>query len=59
MADTAAEAFQQLEDEIKRLEQMEYLEQINAAQMEQLDEIKRAIHVHTLIALAEQNRKTS
>lgn len=59
MADTAAEAFQQLEDEIKRLEQMEYLEQMNAAQMEQLDEIKRAIHVHTLIALAERNRKTS
>ena len=35
LANTATEAFQQLEDEIKRLEQMARLEQMNTAQMEQ------------------------
>ena len=59
LANTATEAFRQLEAEIKRLEQMEYLEQMHSAQMDQLDDIKRAIQVNTMITLAEQNRRNS
>ena len=56
LANTATEAFQQLEDEIKRLEQMAHLEQMNTAQMEQLENIKRAIHINTLVTLIEQDK---
>ncbi|MBE6640056.1 MAG: hypothetical protein E7619_00570 [Ruminococcaceae bacterium] len=56
LANTATEAFQQLEDEIKRLEQMARLEQMNTAQMEQLENIKRAIHINTLVTLIEQDK---
>ena len=59
MANSAAEAFRQLDAEIKRLEQMEYLEQMNNAKMEQLNDIKRAIEINTLITLAEQEKKNS
>lgn len=59
MANTAAEAFRQLDAEIKRLEHMEHLEQMNNARMEQLNEIKRAIEINTLVTLMEQENKTS
>lgn len=59
LANTATEAFQQLDIEIKRLEQMEYLEQMNNAHMEQLNDIKRAIYINTLINLAQQDKKES
>lgn len=59
LANTAEEAFRQLDREIRRLEQLEYLEEMNAARMEELEDIKRAIHVNSLITLAEQNRKYS
>ncbi|MBQ8310500.1 MAG: hypothetical protein IJX80_05750 [Clostridia bacterium] len=53
LAVTAKEAFQQLDAEIKRLEQMEYLEQMNNERMEQLNNIKRAIDINTLVTIAE------
>ena len=56
LANTATEAFQQLDAEIKRLEQMEYLEQLNDARAEQLNEIKRAIDLNTLVTIAGQNK---
>jgi len=56
LANTATEAFQQLDAEIKRLEQMEYLEQMNYARMEQLNEIKRAIDINTLVTLVEHEK---
>ena len=57
LANTAREAFQQLDAEIKRLEHMEHLEQMNYAQMEQLNNIKRAIDINTLVTLAEQDKR--
>ena len=57
LANTATEAFQQLEAEIKRLEQMEQLEQMHAAEMEQLGSIKRAIDINTLVTIMEQENK--
>jgi glucosamine 6-phosphate synthetase-like amidotransferase/phosphosugar isomerase protein len=57
LANTAAEAFRQLNAEIKRVEQMEYLEQMNSERMEQLESIKRAIEINTLVtSIAEENR---
>lgn len=57
MASTATEAFRQLDAEIKRVEQMEYLERMNNERMEQLESIKRAIEINTLVtSIAEENR---
>lgn len=55
LAYTAKEAFQQLDAEIKRLEQIEYLEQMNDAHLEQLNNIQRAIDINTFITLSKQN----
>ena len=57
LADTASEAFRQLEDEIRYLEHVEYLEQLNDTRIEQLNGIKRAIEINTLVTLAEQSNK--
>ena len=57
MASTAAEALRQLEAEIKRLEQLERLEQMNNAALEQLNDIKRAIEVSRLISIAEEEER--
>ncbi len=57
LANTATEAFQQLDAEIKHLEQMEYWEQMNNARLEQLNDIKRAIDINTLVTLVEQDKK--
>lgn len=57
LANTAKEAFRLLEAEIKRYKQMEYMEQLNNAQMEKLNDIQRAINVNTLITLAEQDKR--
>jgi hypothetical protein len=57
LANSASEAFRQLEAEIKRLEQMEYLEELSNAHMEQLNDIKRAIEINTLITMAEQDKR--
>ncbi len=59
MANTATEAFRQLEAEIKHIEHMEYEEQMNNARIEQLNNIERAIHIHTLVTLAEQEKNKS
>lgn len=59
LANTATEVFRQLDAEIKRLEHMEYLEQMNDAQLEQLSEIKRAIDVNTMVNVAGQIRRNS
>lgn len=59
LANTASEAFRQLDAEIKRLEHMEYLEQMNNEQMDRLDDIKRAIEINTMITLAEQEKRNS
>lgn len=59
LANTATEAFQQLEAEIKRLEQLEQLEQMHVAEMEQLSSIKRSIDINTLATLMEQENKRS
>lgn len=57
LANTAAEAFRQLDAEIKREEQMAYLEQMNNARMEQLENIKRAIEINTLVtSIVEENK---
>lgn len=57
LANTATEAFQQLEAEIKRLEQMEHFEQMHIAEMEQLGNIKRAVDINTFVTLMEQENK--
>ena len=57
MASTAAEALRQLEAEIKRLEQLERLEQMNYAALEQLNDIKRAIEIRALINTAEEEER--
>ena len=59
LANTATEAFRQLEAEIKRLEQMEQLEQMHFAEMEQLSSIKRSIDINTLATLMEQENNRS
>lgn len=59
LANTATEVFRQLDAEIKRLEHMEHLEQMNDARLEQLSEIKRAIDVNTMVNVAEQIRRDS
>jgi hypothetical protein len=46
-----------LEAEIKRLEQLERLEQMNNAALEQLNDIKRAIEVSRLISIAEEEER--
>lgn len=56
LASTPKEAFQLLDAEIKRLEHLEYLEQMNTAQMEELNGIKRAIQINTLVTWAEGER---
>ena len=56
LATSATEAFQQLDAEIKRLEQMAYLEELSESQSEQLNEIKRAIDLNTLVTIAGQNK---
>jgi len=53
LADTPREAFQLLNAEIKRLEHMEYLEEMNCAQIEELNNIKRAIQINTLVTWVE------
>lgn len=57
IATTATEAFRLLEAEIKRLEQIELLEQMNDAQAEQLEDIKRAIQINTLVTMNSQYKK--
>ena len=59
LASTPSEAFRLLEAEIKRLEQMEYLEQMNEAHMQRLDEIKRAIDINTLVVSIENRNRHS
>ena len=56
LATTATEAFRQLDAEIKRMEQMAYMEELNNAQLEQLSEIKRAIDINTMVTIAEHNK---
>jgi len=56
LATTATEAFRQLEAEINRLEQMDYLERMHEERTEQLNNIERAIYINTLVSLSEQNR---
>lgn len=56
MANSASEVFWQLDAEIKHLEQTEHLEQMNDARVAELNGIKRAIQVHTLVTLLEQNK---
>ena len=57
LASTPSEAFRLLEAEIKRLEQMEYLEQMNEAHLQRLDEIKRAIDINTLVVSIEKRSR--
>ena len=57
LATTPYEAFRLLDSEIKRLEEMEHLEQLNNARIEQLNSIKRAIDINTLVILSDQNRR--
>ena len=57
LASTSKEVFLRLDAEIKRLEHMEHLEQLNNAQLESMYEIKRAIDINTLVTLSEQNRR--
>ena len=57
LASTPSEAFRLLEAEIKRLEQMEYLEQMNEAHLQRLDEIKRAIDINTLVVSIENRNR--
>ena len=57
LANTATDAFRQLESEIKRIEQMEYIEELHSARMEELNGIKKAIQVNTLVHLAEYNKR--
>ena len=57
LASTASEAFRLLEAEIKRMEQMEYLEQMNEAHLQRLDDIKHAIDINTLVVSIENRNK--
>lgn len=59
IANTATEAFRQLEAEIQHLEQMEYLQQMNDARIAQLNDVKRAIEINTLVTLVNQNQNNS
>ena len=59
LASTASEAFRLLDAEIKRLEHMEYLEELNNAQLEQLNGIRRAVDINTLVTLTELEKLNS
>ena len=59
LANSSTEAILQLENEIKRLQQMELMEQMHNEQLNRLDNIRRAVDINTLVTVIEAEKINS